>query len=620
MSHKILLSQLVRCTKPDDTVDLDRLCDLVSKTYAQFDTERSRSERANRLMAEELAEADRHREAMLQTLKHEHTKLDIALEHMMHSLAMFDAEQRLVVANRLFLNDITPKGEVEPSTYSEAIALLRRQLVDGHPPLKEIPKLIVEGVSSVQAVHMRDGRIMQTEFQSLERGGWVQVMRDVTKERLSDERIRYLAEHDALTGLANRSVFNRCIAEKLHAAIAEQTCAVLCLDLDHFKTVNDTLGHPVGDGLLRTVADRLRAMVGHEGLIARLGGDEFAILDFSRKQPANAIAMAERILAEIQKPCLIDGHTIEMRVSIGIAIGIVDGETDEVLMRNADIALYRAKAEGRGIFRRFETGMDQALLARRQKELDLRRALRLGEFELFYQPLLNMLSRSIESCEALIRWNHPEHGLVSPNDFIPLAEEVGLIVEIGEWTLMQACQAASKWPDHIGVAVNVSPAQFRSQKLLQTVRRALRKSGLDASRLELEITESVLLSDTDRTLEILHDLRSLGVRIAMDDFGTGYSSLSYLRRFPFDKLKIDRSFIGDIAHNAEAGAIVRSIIQLANALGMATTAEGVEHNNQRDMLDSLNCKEIQGFLISRPVPVERLIALLAPPIPKAAVA
>ncbi len=333
-----------------------------------------------------------------------------------------------------------------------------------------------------------------------------------------------------------------------------------------------------------------------------------------------AEVLAKEIIQAIEKPFTIDGHHIVIGSSIGIAVAPYDGQSAEALMRNADIALYRAKSDGRGLSQRFQPGMDEAILARRQLELDLRRAIAVGEFELFYQPLMNLKNQAIESCEALIRWNHPTRGMVAPNDFIPFAEEVGLIVDIGEWTMVEACREATTWPAHISVAINVSPNQFMAKGLIPAVKHALQKSGLDPCRLELEVTESVLISDTDAALATLHELHALGVRIAMDDFGTGYSSLSYLRRFPFDKLKIDRSFINDIAHDHEAGAIVRAIIQLANTLGIATTAEGVEDSDQRDILHALNCREAQGFLIGRPMPRERLGKLLAAPIQKAAVA
>ncbi|MCU0818273.1 MAG: EAL domain-containing protein [Beijerinckiaceae bacterium] len=618
--HKVLRSQIVRCTAEDGSVNLPGLLELVDRAYTQFDVERARSERATRLMIAEIETADRQREAVLETLKQEHLKLDAALEHMAHGLAMFDARSRLIVANSSYQRCVKHVAGSEDRNFEADLAMLRSEIRQVDQPLDNIPALMAEGLATERTVELRDGRIILINFQPLQQGGWVQVLRDVTRQQRSDEKIRYLAEHDSLTGLANRVVFNAAIEAALERLPQDRTPIVLCIDLDHFKSVNDTLGHPVGDRLLREVADRLRAVTGPGSLVARLGGDEFAILLASADDASAGETLAAAIIRTIEKPFTIDNHHIVIGSSIGIAVAPDDGQNAELLMRNADIALYRAKSDGRGVFQRFQAGMDEAILARRQLELDLRRAIAVGEFELFYQPLMNLKTQTIESCEALIRWNHPTRGLTAPNDFIPFAEEVGLIVDIGEWTMIEACREATTWPSHISVAINVSPNQFMAKGLVAAVKHALKKSGLDARRLEIEVTESVLITDTEAALATLHELHALGVRIAMDDFGTGYSSLSYLRRFPFDKLKIDRSFISDIAHDHEAGAIVRAIIQLANTLGIATTAEGVEDADQKDMLDALNCREAQGFLIGRPMPRERLGNLLAAPVTKAAVA
>lgn len=618
--HNVLKSQITRCANDDGSVCLEKLYDLVNRAYTQFDVERTRSERATRLMIAEIEAADAQKEAVLEKLRQEHLKLDIALEHMAHGLAMFDARGRLIVANSTYQRGVRHIDDGSEKSFTADLATLREFLVRADQPLDDIPALMLEGVAVERTVEISDGRIILINFQPLQQGGWVQVLRDVTRQQRSDEQIRYLAEHDSLTGLSNRVVFNSVIEAELSLLPRDRLPAVLCIDLDHFKSVNDTLGHPIGDRLLREVADRLRSVAGLGCTIARLGGDEFAILLTSADPPSVAEALARAIIQAIEKPFRIDDHHIVIGASIGIAVAPYDGLNAEILMRNADIALYRAKSDGRGLAQRFQPGMDEVILARRQLELDLRHAIAVGEFELFYQPLMDLKTQTIQSCEALIRWNHPVRGLVSPNDFIPFAEEVGLIVEIGEWTMVEACKEAMNWPPHIGVAINISPNQFMAKGLVAAVTYALQKSGLAATRLELEVTESVLISDTDRTLATLHELRALGVRIAMDDFGTGYSSLSYLRRFPFDKLKIDRSFINDIAHDREAGAIVRAIIQLANTLGMATTAEGVEDSDQKDVLDALNCREAQGFLIGRPMPRERLKTLLATPLRPAAVA
>ena len=382
--------------------------------------------------------------------------------------------------------------------------------------------------------------------------------------------------------------------------------AVLCLDLDRFKGVNDTLGHPIGDKLLIAAADRLRSCVREVDTIARLGGDEFAILQAYDDHPEHTAALARRICECMARPFEIDGHQVVVGSSIGIALAPDDGESPDDLLRNADMALYRAKADGRGIYRFFEPEMDARMQARRMLELDLRKALETNEFRLYYQPLVDMQSNEVSGFEALLRWPHANHGLVSPSDFIPVAEEIGLIVPLGEWVIRQACRDAARWPGDVRVAVNLSPAQFRSDNLVAIVFSALSRSGLKPNRLELEITENALLENSDATLTTLHALRDMGVRIAMDDFGTGYSSLSYLRSFPFDKIKIDGSFVRDLSGKADAAAIVNAVASLSRSLGMATTAEGVETDAQKALVKEAGYTEMQGFLFSEAIPADQV--------------
>ena len=409
-----------------------------------------------------------------------------------------------------------------------------------------------------------------------------------------------MARHDALTGLPNRVLFREEMEKALVRVARGETVAVLCLDLDHFKSVNDTLGHPVGDGLLKAVAERLLACVRDTDTVARLGGDEFAILQAGLDKPESAAILAQRLIDDVCEPYDIDGHEVVVGASIGIAIAPSDGDHPDQLLKNADMALYRAKSDGRRLYRFFEREMDARLQARRALELDLRKALADGEFELFYQPLIDLRTESISGFEALLRWNHPERGLVSPAEFIPLAEEIGLIVPLGEWVLREACLEAAKWPRRMKVAVNLSPVQFKRRNLAPAVVRALSASALSANRLELEITESVLLLEDDATVKTLHLLRGLGVRISMDDFGTGYSCLSYLRSFPFDKIKIDRSFVRDLAEKEDCAAIVRAVAGLGASLGITTTAEGVETVEQLAQVRAQGCTEAQGYLFSRP--------------------
>ncbi len=427
----------------------------------------------------------------------------------------------------------------------------------------------------------------------------------------SQAQARHLALHDALTGLPNRAFFSSQLAQALARARRSNTeLSVLCLDLDQFKAVNDTLGHPIGDALLRAVAERLSRSLREEDTVARLGGDEFAIIQAPITAAEEAGALARRLVEVIGAPYEIDGHQIVVGASIGIALSPTDSSASDELLKKADMALYRAKADGRGTFRSFEPEMDARLQARRLLELDLRHAVAVGEFELFYQPILELQSESVLAFEALLRWHHPSRGMISPMEFVPLAEEIGAIVPLGEWVLKRACAEATGWPKDVRVAVNLSPVQFRGGFLVATVKAALEASGLRPDRLELEITEAVLLQDNDDTLSVLRNLRALGVRIAMDDFGTGYSSLGYLRSFPFDRIKIDRSFVKDLEDSADCKAIIRAVTGLGGSLGIATTAEGVETVEQLDRLRAEGCNEVQGYHISKPVPAGEVMQFL----------
>ncbi|MGH6838834.1 MAG: bifunctional diguanylate cyclase/phosphodiesterase [Methylocella sp.] len=448
-------------------------------------------------------------------------------------------------------------------------------------------------------------------------GSWpaqlVAVM-DVTEQRKVEARMAHMAHHDALTGLPNRVLFHERLDEALlRVRRYAEILSVLCLDLDKFKNVNDTLGHPAGDKLLVAVAERLRTCLRDCDMAARFGGDEFAVLQLGLAGPNEAGALAERIVTLLSEPFDIEGQQALIGASVGIALAPADGETADQLLMGADIALYQAKEDGRRTFRFFEPGMDALLRARRTLELGLRSALGAGEFEVYYQPLVTLETGVICGFEALLRWHHPLRGLLAPAQFIPLAEETGLIVPIGEWVLHQACAEAVRWPDNLKVAVNLSPVQFKKGNFLQVVVATLESTGLPAARLELEITESVILEESKTNLATLHRLRALGVGIAMDDFGTGYSSLSYLRSFPFDKIKIDRSFIAELDKSGDCMAIVRAITNLGSSLGIPTTAEGAETEEQLASVREAGCTEMQGFLFSRPVPASEIAGMLAHP-------
>jgi diguanylate cyclase (GGDEF)-like protein len=436
-------------------------------------------------------------------------------------------------------------------------------------------------------------------------------LQEQTAERARAEAlVTHMAHHDALTMLPNRVRFRENLKKELVRARREEPLAVLCLDLDDFKAVNDTLGHPVGDTLLKSVAERLRDCVRDTDTVARLGGDEFAIVQIGGAQPVATTVLAQLVIETIGAPYEIDGHCVVIGTSAGIALAPNDGSDPDELLKNADMALYRAKAEGRGTYRFFEAKMDADMQARRLLEMDLRGALARNEFELFYQPLVDPHTAALNGFEALLRWRHPERGLVSPAEFIPLAEEIGLISPIGAWVLKQACCEAAGWPGHLSVAVNLSPVQFRGRALVLDVVAALGASGLAASRLELEITEAVMLQDTETTLATLAQLKALGARISMDDFGTGYSSLSYLRKFPFDKIKIDQAFVRGLSNRPESLAIVRAVAGLGSTLGIATTAEGVETIEQLRAVRAEGCTQVQGFLLGKPQPASAIPGLL----------
>nr|WP_041756060.1 EAL domain-containing protein [Bradyrhizobium sp. ORS 278] len=434
---------------------------------------------------------------------------------------------------------------------------------------------------------------------------------DITERKRAEARLAFLAQHDALTGLPSRNLLRQQIDDKLiQMRRGSEKMAVLVLGLDNFKSINDTLGHAIGDRLLRGVGKRLRSILRQEDIVARLNSDEFAVVQGGLARPEDAAQLCRRLLQALADPYLIDGSSVTIGATIGIAMAPNDGDDAEKLLKNADMALSRAKTETRGTFSYFETGMDARAQSRRKIEIELRDAIQRDLLQPHYQPLIDLSTGRITGFEALVRWPHPERGMIPPSEFIPIAEETGLISGLGRSMLRQACSDAAKWPDEVRVAVNMSPLQFRVGNVLSLVMDALKQSGLPASRLELEITETLVLEKSGQVLATLHALRALGVRISMDDFGTGYSSLSYLRSFPFDKIKVDQSFIRDLAANREAQAIVRSIVSLGKGLGVTITAEGVETEAELRCLRAEGCHEAQGYLFSRPRPNAEIVGLL----------
>ncbi len=549
------------------------------------------------------------REELSTRLQQRNMQFDIAINNMPHGLCFFDASHRLIVCNKDFIDMYgLPPERVRPGTPLSDIVDMRFEA--GSVPAMtrdEYMKWRTGVVGSAEPIdsiiEMRNGRTFKVRHRPMPDLGWVATHEDITEQRQAELRIAHMAHHDALTDLGNRALLNQRLAQ---AFASEQKFAVHHIDLDKFKSVNDTLGHHAGDALLKGISDRLRRLVRPGDTIARMGGDEFIVLQTPIGEAGEAASFAKRIIEQMAAPFEIDDGQTIAGASIGIAVAPADGTSPEQLLRNADLALYQAKSDGRGTYRLFEPAMDAEVRSRRALELDLRKALAGGEFELHYQPLVKSQTGEISGFEALIRWQHPQHGLIAPNNFIPLAEEIGLIVPIGEWVIRQACRTASRWPKHLRVAVNISAAQFRYAGLAEVVVGALAASGLEASRLEIEITESVLLQDKEGTLAILHRLRSLGVRIALDDFGTGYSSLTYLQCFPFDKIKIDRSFVRDVATDAGSLNIVRAIAALASGMGMTATAEGVETREQLERIAAEGCTEMQGYLFSRPLPAAEI--------------
>ena len=455
-----------------------------------------------------------------------------------------------------------------------------------------------------------DGRTLSIRLTRMPDGGSLVTFTDVTERRRTEAQIVHMARHDGLTGLANRMLFNERLSIAVNLAARGTPHSVLCLDLDHFKTVNDTLGHPVGDALLQAVTARLRRCCRDTDLIARLGGDEFAIIMPLSRHTQDAGVLAERLIGELCLPFDLLGHQIVIGCSIGIGSTPGDSTDADSLLKCADLALYKAKADGRNCFRFFEPAMDAALQKRQALESELRQAFLNKEFALYYQPLIDTQSDCVSGFEALLRWHRPDGSYVGPDQFIPVAEEMGLIVPLGRWVLETACREAVSWPSHITIAVNISSAQFRSRNFIDTVRGALDDSGLPAHRLELEITEGLLLHDVAETVATLYQIRELGILVSMDDFGTGYSSLSYLLKFPFDKVRLDRSFMTDLGNGGHRDAIVTAVTAMCDALGMQTVGEGVETQEQLSFLKGRNCAEVQGFLFSRAVPADRIPALL----------
>ncbi len=544
-------------------------------------------------------------------------QLDIALNNLVQGVCFFDGARRLILANRRYAEIYNiPPDAIPPGTTLDEI--VDRRFEAGTAP--KMPReeylawrqaIAVSDQPNDTIVELKSGQIISIHHRPMPDGGWVSTHEDITERRQAEERLAFIARHDALTGLPNRVMLREYVEREAGRRVRGDSMAVLCLDLDRFKYVNDTFGHATGDALLCAVAERIVGNVRGDAIVVRLGGDEFAIVQISVDQPSQASALAIRLIDILSRPFELDGHQVAIGTSVGIAYSLTSEADPETLMKNADMALYRAKANGRGTFCFFDPVMNAQAQTRHAMEVGLRAALANAEFELFFQPIVNAHTEALNRFEALVRWRHPQRGLLDPVDFLPFAEEIGLMIPIGEWVLRQSCRAAAAWPSDIVVAVNLSAVQLRSPNLLKMVRSALEESALPARRLELEVTETVLLHNTASVVEPLHRLHDLGLRIALDDFGVGYSSIGCLRSFPFDRIKIDQSFIRNLHAGTDSAAIVHAIVDLACAFGMSVTAEGVETAEQLRMLRAEACAEVQGNLFSPPVPATDVPTMIA---------
>jgi diguanylate cyclase (GGDEF)-like protein len=545
-------------------------------------------------------------------LRERNLLLDATLENMAHGLCAYDCDLRLIFANRSYLEiyGLSP-DDARPGV--TLLNLMQASIDRGvHLPhvtaekmFEDYRRRLIESKDPVLYRELANGRVIAVRHRPMVNGGWVGTYEDVTERHRFEAFVAKLARQDALTELPNRLMFREQMEKALAQIDGERAYAILFVDLDNFKIVNDTLGHLVGDKLLKTVGTRLQSAIGDGDTIGRLGGDEFAILH-SVSEPDSAARLARNLIRAISEPTVIEGHEINAGLSVGIVIAPDDGIEGEQLMRYADLALYRAKSEGRNTYCFYKPEMGVRIQSRHLLELDLRRALPAGEFSIEYQPQVTLATNELAGMEALMRWTHPHRGPVSPEEFIPIAEDTGLIASFGAWVLYQACAEAVRWPNQLRVAVNLSPTQLRDRGFLATVTRTLAATGLPPRRLELEITERVLMQKDEAVLAMLHQLRAHGVRIALDDFGTGYSSLNYLRSFPFDRIKIDRSFTADTDRSRGGEAIIQAIATLGASLGIATTAEGVETSEQLDLMRRAGCTEVQGYLLSRPRPPSQL--------------
>jgi diguanylate cyclase (GGDEF)-like protein len=592
--HKRLAQQIEHARAPSGEVDIDALAAGIAQTYRESGRQLGQARKRLRQQASLFA---------------------TALDAMADGFSMFDARGRLIVCNKQFLEiyRLPPQCARRGTSFRHILKCrVAANTHEGDNPEEYIRTrlALIGGEHSIKSdVRLNTGQVIAVTHEPMEDGGWVSTHCDVTELHSAESELTHLAYHDPLTGVPNRNYLHQRLGEAFEQIGRTDGFAVLCLDLDGFKLINDTLGHSAGDRLLIEVARRLRSAIGPEDVLGRMGGDEFALVTPGGTAD-EAKALAGRLRDAVRPPVELDGHLVSVALSVGTALAPSDGDTPDELLKRADLALYAAKREGRGNIRAFDPAMDRAVRDKRRLEADLRLALENGEFELHYQPIVNLSSQRFAGFEALLRWQHPVRGTVMPGEFIGLAEELGLIVPIGEWVVREALAEATRWPAELRVAINISPAQFGRGNIVTTITNALAATQIAHERVELEITESVLMSNTEANIETLQRLHMLGVRIALDDFGTGYSALSYLLSFPFDKIKIDGTFVRALSNAGAAHTIVRSVADIGDRLGLITTAEGVETAEQLRNVNALGYTEAQGHVIAPPMSAATLRRLL----------
>ncbi len=609
------LAEQVAIASQSGELDPQVLLSLIDQAYQGFELDRRTTEHSNQMMAEEIEEQNLDLRVSLAEIQVQNLRFQAALDNMPQGLCLFDEAGKLVVANLKFndLYRLPANADLRGMTLAEVLAsspvfsgfdrLEKRMLIEEHVCLAS------RTLEARLEQTWSDGRAISITRNPVDDGGYLDMVADVTEIRKASARISHLANFDSLTDLPNRLQFREHLLETVAGCARGPRAAVLCIDLDRFKAVNDTLGHPIGDALLVEVANRLRSVLRATEKPARLGGDEFAVIARNVVDDAQVHQMAARIIETISQPYIISGHQVQIGASIGIEYITSARVSPDEILRNADLALNLAKTEGRGCYKFYASTLHDAVSRRRLLEIEIREALRLNQFVIHYQPQYCLRKKIISGFEALVRWNSPTRGILLPGEFIGLCEETGLIDLLGARVLSQACHDAKAFPKALTIAVNLSPIQFKSKGLVEMVSRILDETGLEPSRLELEVTEGVMISDPAATLEILNDLRRLGIRISLDDFGTGYSSLSYIRKFPFDKVKIDQSFVRDIGKSNDSLAIIRAVAGMCGSMGITSIVEGVETDAQFQVLKGEECDSLQGYLFGRPMPLDEACRL-----------